>query len=118
MNKFIVLSTIVSCLVYTSFGKTCPVDHYYDREDGGLCTACVTCLQNMVEIQPCGPDKPRKCQCAPGFKCTLPAVNSCARCTPDSTYKPPPKPATKPKSHEDNCCITTGNTKLCYTQLN
>ncbi|AOP31697.1 hypothetical protein BI079_gp007 [Volepox virus] len=119
MNKFIIVYTIVSYLVYTSFGKTCPTDYYYNREDDGLCTACVTCLKNMVEIQPCGPDKPRKCQCAPGFKCTVPAVNSCARCTPDSTYKPPiPKPASKPKSPDDNCCVTTSNIKLCYTQLN
>ncbi|AST09393.1 vCD30 [Murmansk poxvirus] len=100
--KFIFLSAIVYSLAY---GKTCQKDHYLDSEDG-LCTACVTCLTNMKEVQPCGPDKPRKCECVEGFKCTVPAVNSCARCTPDTTTK-----KVKPK---EQCCNTPDSTKLCY----
>ncbi|QEQ49561.1 TNF-alpha receptor-like protein [Orthopoxvirus akhmetapox] len=106
--NIIFLSAIVSCLVYTTFGgKTCPADYYLNPENG-LCTACVTCLSNMVEIQPCGPDKPRKCECGSGFKCTLPAVNSCARCTPDTTTKK------VQKEQKEQCCNTPDNTKLCY----
>ncbi|QED21264.1 CD-30-like protein [Borealpox virus] len=104
--NIIFLSTIVTCIVYTSFGKTCPNDHYLEPENG-FCTACVTCLSNMVEIQPCGPDKPRKCQCGPGLKCTVPAVNSCVRCTPDTT-------TTKKIEPKEQCCTTPDNTKLCY----
>ncbi|AST09589.1 TNF-alpha receptor like protein [NY_014 poxvirus] len=77
-------------------------DHYLNSEDG-LFTACVTCLtKGNTTVW----SLPRKCECVEGFKCTVPAVNSCARCTHDTTTK-----KVKPK---EQCCNTPDSTRLCY----
>ncbi|KAL1776912.1 tumor necrosis factor receptor superfamily member 8 [Sigmodon hispidus] len=59
--------------------KQCNPD-YYVNEDG-YCTACVTCLEGLVEKAPCSRNSSRICECQPGTYCSTPAINSCARCS-------------------------------------
>lgn len=62
--------------------KQCAPDHYVNED--GYCTACVTCLEGLVEKAPCSRNSSRVCECQPGTYCKTPAVNSCARCFPHS----------------------------------
>ncbi|XP_051029505.1 tumor necrosis factor receptor superfamily member 8 [Phodopus roborovskii] len=59
--------------------KQCDLDHYVNED--GHCTACVTCLEGLVEKAPCSRNSSRVCECQPGTYCKTPAVNSCARCS-------------------------------------
>ncbi|XP_036034531.1 tumor necrosis factor receptor superfamily member 8 [Onychomys torridus] len=58
--------------------KQCDPDHYVNED--GYCTACVTCLEGLVEKAPCSRNSSRICECQPGMFCKTPAVSSCARC--------------------------------------
>ncbi|CAO2589987.1 Tumor necrosis factor receptor superfamily member 8, partial [Lemmus lemmus] len=59
--------------------KQCDPDHYVNED--GYCTACVTCLEGLVETAPCSWNSSRVCECQSGTYCMTPAVNSCARCS-------------------------------------
>ncbi|XP_035294295.1 tumor necrosis factor receptor superfamily member 8 isoform X1 [Cricetulus griseus] len=59
--------------------KQCDPDHYVNED--GHCTACVTCLEGLVEKAPCSMNSSRVCECQPGTYCKTPGVNSCARCS-------------------------------------
>ncbi|KAK7811141.1 hypothetical protein U0070_016081 [Myodes glareolus] len=58
--------------------KQCDPDHYVNED--GHCTACVTCLEGLVEKAPCSWNSSRVCECQSGTFCKTQAVNSCARC--------------------------------------
>nr|XP_040145076.1 tumor necrosis factor receptor superfamily member 8 [Ictidomys tridecemlineatus] len=60
-------------------GKRCEPDYYLSTS--GRCTACVSCLGDLVEKAPCSGTSPRVCQCRPGSFCSTSATNSCARCS-------------------------------------
>ncbi|XP_055471049.1 tumor necrosis factor receptor superfamily member 8 [Psammomys obesus] len=62
--------------------KQCAPEYYLNED--GYCTACVTCLQGLVEKAPCSGNSSRICECQPGTFCSTTAVNSCARCSPHS----------------------------------
>ncbi|XP_028715982.1 tumor necrosis factor receptor superfamily member 8 [Peromyscus leucopus] len=62
--------------------KQCDPDHYVNED--GYCTACVTCLEGLVEKAPCSSNSSRLCECQPGMYCKTPAINSCARCVAHS----------------------------------
>ncbi|XP_017657885.2 tumor necrosis factor receptor superfamily member 8 isoform X2 [Nannospalax galili] len=63
--------------------KQCGPDYYVN--ENGRCTACVSCLRDLVEKVPCSWNSSRVCECRPGMYCSTQAANSCARCSPHST---------------------------------
>ncbi|XP_077881430.1 tumor necrosis factor receptor superfamily member 8 [Ictidomys tridecemlineatus] len=102
-------------------GKRCEPDYYLSAS--GRCTACVSCLGDLVEKAPCSGTSPRVCQCRPGSFCSTSATNSCARCSlhtvcpvgqvvqsPGTAEKDtkcgPPSPGTSPDCTSPEDCET------------
>uniref|UniRef100_A0A8C5ZQX1 TNF receptor superfamily member 8 n=1 Tax=Marmota marmota marmota TaxID=9994 RepID=A0A8C5ZQX1_MARMA len=102
-------------------GKQCEPDYYLSAS--GRCTACVSCLGDLVEKAPCSGNSPHVCQCRPGTFCSTSAKNSCARCSPHTvcpagqvvqspgtaekdTKCGPPSPGTSPDCTSPEDCKT------------
>uniref|UniRef100_A0A803K014 TNFR-Cys domain-containing protein n=1 Tax=Xenopus tropicalis TaxID=8364 RepID=A0A803K014_XENTR len=71
--------------------KPCSKGYYINWEEAiPQCAACVTCSKDhdLIEKQKCSLQSAAICECQPGFYCTLPSINTCARCRPHLKCKP------------------------------